>query len=590
MTKVKTGLKDFVKPHRRRYIASVTLAVCGVLFGLVPYAAIYRFLVLMARAQCTGNDVFFYAAVVMVSLVLQILFHTFSTTISHKTAFSILEQLKVTITQKIMRTPLGYTQGKGGGYFKDMLIEQIERLEYPLAHALPETTSGVLLPVAIMVFLFFVDRRIALAVLVPAAGTLLFYLPMYIGIMNDFAGTYYHKLAAMNGRVIEYITGIKEIKIFGRANDAYGKYEASIEEYRSSTLRLYKKMYFVTSPALILLSSILVSVLCIGGLLYCTGGISAFLFLFTIIISIGIGAPLLKFTEFMDNFYHIKNGMRLIREAMSTPELPQTETGRASLQGHEIVFHDVGFSYERKTVLEHISLVFREHQKTALVGPSGAGKTTVANLIARFWDVSSGSITLGGVDYRDIPLNQLMENINYVTQDPFLFNMSIRENILVGKPGASEAEIISAAQAAQCDEFIRELEHGYDTVAGDAGMKLSGGQRQRIIIARAILRNAPVLILDEATAFADMENQQKIQASLHALCRDKCLILIAHRLSTVVDCDQIVVINDGKVDSTGIHENLLEISVLYRNMWNAYCESANWSIGKDTEVEPCLKR
>ena len=586
MTKVKTGLNNFVKPHRRRYIASVTLAVCGVFFGLVPYVAIYRLLVRMAQAQCTERDVVFYAAFILLSLVLQILFHTFSTTISHKTAFSILEQLKVTITQKIMRTPLGYTQGKGGGYFKDMLIEQIERLEYPLAHAIPETTSGVLLPVAIMVFLFFVDWRIALAALIPAAGTLLFYLPMYIGIMNEFAGTYYHKLAAMNGRVIEYITGIKEIKIFGRANDAYGKYEASIEEYRSSTLRLYKKMYSATSPALILLSSILVSVLCIGGLLYCTGGISAFLFLFTIIISIGIGAPLLKFTEFMDNFYHIKNGMRLIREAMSAPELPQAETGRAAF-GHEIVFHDVGFSYERKTVLEHISLVFREHQKTALVGPSGAGKTTVANLIARFWDVNSGSITLGNVDYRDIPLNQLMENINYVTQDPFLFNMSIRENILVGKPDASEEEIISAAQAAQCDEFIRELEHGYDTVAGDAGMKLSGGQRQRIIIARAILRNAPVLILDEATAFADMENQQKIQASLNALCRDKCLILIAHRLSTVVDCDQIVVINDGKVDSTGTHEKLLEISALYRNMWNAYCESTNWSIGKDTEVEPC---
>lgn len=587
MKKVKTSLKDFVKPHRWRYVASVSLAICGVFFGLLPYAIIYRLLMYITQQQCTIGNVVFYIAIVLVSLILQILFHTFSTTISHVTAFSILEQLKLTVTRKIMRMPLGYTKSKGGGYFKDMLIDQIERLEYPLAHAIPETTSGVLLPVAIMVFLFFVDRRIVLAALVPAAGTLLFYLPMYIGIMNEFAGTYYHKLAAMNSRVIEYITGIKEIKIFGRANDAYGKYEASIEEYRGSTLRLYNKMYFATSPALILLSSILVSVLCIGGLLYCAGELSAFLFLFTIIISIGIGTPLLKFTEFMDNFYHIKNGMRLIREVLSAPELPQVETGRACLQGHEIVFHDVSFSYDRKTVLKNISLVFRENQKTALVGPSGAGKTTVANLIARFWDVSEGSITLGGVDYRDIPLNQLMENINYVTQDPFLFNMSIRENILVGKPDASEEEVISAAQAAQCDEFIRELEQGYDTAAGDAGSKLSGGQRQRIIIARAILRNAPVLILDEATAFADMENQQKLQVSLNALCRDKCLILIAHRLSTVVDCDQIVVVNDGKVDSIGTHENLLETSVLYRNMWSAYCESVDWSIGKNTEVKPC---
>lgn len=306
-------------------------------------------------------------------------------------------------------------------------------------------------------------------------------------------------------------------------------------------------------------------------------------------ISLGIGAPLLKFTEFMDNFYHIRNGAGLVREVLSAPELPQTKAGRADLQGHEVVFQDVSFGYEDKTVLDHISLVFREGQKTALVGPSGAGKTSVANLIARFWDVTDGSITLGGADYRDIPLEQLMENINYVTQDPFLFNMSIRENILVGKPHATEEAVVAAARAAQCDEFIRALEHDYDTICGDAGAKLSGGQRQRIIIARAILRDAPVLILDEATAFADMENQQKLQASLSALCRDKTLILIAHRLTTVVDCDQIVVVDGGKVAAVGSHESLLVESSLYRDMWAAHCGSRDWSLGRGAgaEVNPC---
>lgn len=528
----------------------------------------------------------FYAAMILIALILQILCHNLSTTVSHKTAFAIIEEVKVAVTQKIMRMPLGYTQSKGGGYFKDMLMDQIERLEYPLAHALPETTSGVLLPITIMVLLFTLDWRMALAALIPAAATLLFYLPMYVGIMNEFANTYYRNLAAMNGRVIEYITGIKEIKVFGRANDAYGKYEASIEDYRNSTLKLYHKMYFATSPALILLSSILVSVLCVGGVLYCGGKIAGTLFLFTIIISIGIGTPLLKFTEFMDNFYHIKNGAGLVREVLSAPELPQTNAGRLNLRGHEIAFNHVTFSYDDKIVLKDISLMFQENQKTALVGPSGAGKSTVANLIARFWDVTEGSITLGGEDYRDIPLNQLMENINYVTQDPFLFNMSIRENLLVGKPDATEDEIIQAAQSAQCDGFIRQLKYGYDTVVGDAGAKLSGGQRQRIIIARAILRNAPILILDEATAFADMENQQKLQASLSALCRDKTLIMIAHRLTTVEDCDQIVVVNDGKVEAAGTHESLLTTSILYRNMWNVHCESANWSLGK-SEVKSC---
>lgn len=277
----------------------------------------------------------------------------------------------------------------------------------------------------------------------------------------------------------------------------------------------------------------------------------------------------------------------MVREVLSSPELTQTAAKRVNLDNHEIAFHNVSFSYDKKTVLKDISLVFRQGQKTALVGPSGAGKTTVANLIARFWDVSGGSITLGGVDYRDIPLEQLMENINYVNQDPFLFNMSIKENLLIGKPDAAEHDMIAAARAAQCHDFILRLDNGYDTIVGDAGTKLSGGERQRIIIARSILRDAPVLILDEATASADMENQQKLQASLSALCKNKTLILIAHRLSTVVDCDQIVVVNDGAVEAAGTHVNLLKTSELYQVMWKAHLESSNWSVGKGKEAEPC---
>ena len=586
MTDKQTCFRDFVKPQVGRYVASVFLAICGVFFGLVPYAAVYHLMLRIAQTGCTATEVILHAAVILGSLGLQILCHNASTTISHKTAFSILEDIRVAITEKIMRMPLGYTQSKGSGYFKDMLIDQIERLEYPLAHALPETTSGVLLPAAVMIYLFALDWRMALAAVVPAAVTMLFYLPMYMGIMNEFAKTYYHTLSVMNGRVIEYINGIKEIKIFGRAKDAYGKYETSIDDYQSSTLRLYNKMYFVTSPAMVILSSILVSVLCVGGLLYTAGTLTAPLFLFSIIISLGIGVPLLKFTEFMDNFYHIQNGAGLVNDVLSASELQQASEN-ADIQGHEIQFHNVSFGYDDTLVLKDISLTFKENQKTALVGPSGAGKTTVANLIARFWDVSGGSITLDGVDYRDIPLEQLMCNINYVTQDPFLFNISIRDNILVGKPDASEDEVIAAACAAQCAEFISALEHGYDTIAGDAGANLSGGQRQRIIIARAILRNAPILILDEATAFADMENQQKLQRSLSELCRDKTLILIAHRLSTIVDCDQIVVVDNGTVNAVGTHESLLQTSLLYHDMWKAWCESSDWDIQRNTEVKPC---
>ncbi len=584
MTEVKMQFKDFLRPKVFRYIASVFLAVCGVFFGIAPYLAVYKILLCLAERQCTANSVLLYSVAAILAFFLQILCHYLSTAISHKTAFSILENIRIAVTKKMMNMPLGYTQMKGGGYFKDLIIDEIERLEYPLAHAIPETTSGVLLPVTVIGTLFFMDWRMALSVAIPAAATLLFYLPMYLGIMNEFAGIYYGALSNMNGKVIEYIRGIKEIKIFGRAKDAYSQYETSIERYKNSTLKLYNKMYFVVSPAFVLLSSLLVSVLCVGGFLYCDGSLSLPLFLFAIVISLGIGAPLLKFTEFMDNFFNIQNGKRIINEILSAPELQQAPRRHAPIPGYDITFHDVSFAYEEKTVLDNISLTFRQNQKTALVGPSGSGKTTIANLIARFWDVSEGGITLGGVDYRDIPLSQLMEKINYVTQDTFLFNMSIRDNILIGNPNASEDEVVGAAKATQCEEFISELPRGYDTVVGDAGAKLSGGQRQRIVIARAILKNTPVLILDEATAYADMENQQKIQASLQALCRDKTLIIIAHRLSTIVDCDQIVVIEDGKVNAHGTHESLLAASELYRHMWSVHGASANNTV---TEGSPC---
>jgi ATP-binding cassette subfamily B protein len=236
------SFKDFIKPNKWRYAVSITLAICGVFFGLIPYFVIYKLLIGLTQTQCTTNDVVINVGVILISLILQIVCQISSTTISHKTAFSILEKIKVNITSKLMRMPLGYTQSKGSGYFKDMLMDQIEKLEYPLAHALPETTSGVLLPISVICLMFSLDWRMALAAAVPAVVTLLFYLPMYFGIMNEFAKTYYSSLATMNGKVIEYITGIKEIKIFGRARDAYGKFETSIDDYKSSTLRLYNKM------------------------------------------------------------------------------------------------------------------------------------------------------------------------------------------------------------------------------------------------------------------------------------------------------------------------------------------------------------
>ena len=555
----------FLKPYAGKYVASVSLAIAGVFFGLVPYYIAYRLLIGFP-AGYSYRELLVGTVLILVFFVLQLLTHNASTAISHKTAFRILEQVRGAITDKMLRLPLGELQAKGSGHFHHMLNDGTERLEYPLAHAIPETTSSVLLPLGIVSLLFAVDWRMALSVLLPAALTLLAYLPMYIGIMNEFANTYYTSLERMNGQIIEYIRGNKEIRIFGQEEKSYGRYTEAIRTYESSTLTLYHRMHIVAAPATVILSSILVAVLCTGGALYAQGQLSGYIFLLSVLLSVGIGASLLKFTEFMDNFYHLKNGKRLINSLLSAPEL--RDGAQEALENNRIELRNVSFAYEKEPVLRDVSLVFEEKQKVAIVGPSGAGKTTVANLLARFWDVTGGSITLGGVDYRDLSLSALMSKISYVTQDSFLFNLSVMENIRLGDPAASDAQVMQAARQAQCAEFIEALDDGYHTVVGNDGARLSAGQRQRIVIARAILKNTPILILDEATAYADMENQQKIQASLQALCQDKTLIIIAHRLTTVTGCDQIMVLEDGKVNAVGTHEELLGSCVLYQNMWN----------------------
>lgn len=561
---MKKRFGDFLKPYTGKYVASVALAIAGVFFGLVPYYIAYRLLIGLP-AGYSYRELLVGAVLILVFFVLQLLTHNASTAISHKTAFRILEQVRGAITDKMLRLPLGELQAKGSGHFHHMLIDGTERLEYPLAHAIPETTSSVLLPLGIVSLLFTVDWRMALSVLIPAALTLLIYLPMYIGIMNEFANTYYASLERMNGQIIEYIRGNKEIRIFGQEERSYGRYTEAIRSYESSTLKLYHRMHIVAAPATVILSSILVAVLCTGGALYAQGQLSGYIFLLSVLLSVGIGASLLKFTEFMDNFYHLRNGKRLINSLLSAPEL--RDGAQEAPENNRIELRNVSFAYEKEPVLRDVSLVLEEKQKVAIVGPSGAGKTTVANLLAHFWDVTGGSITLGGVDYRDLSLSALMSRISYVTQDTFLFNLSVMENIRLGDPAASDEQVMQAASQAQCAEFIEALDDGYHTVVGNDGARLSAGQRQRIVIARAILKNTPILILDEATAYTDMENQHKIQGSLQALCRDKTLIIIAHRLTTITGCDQIVVLEDGEVNAVGTHEELLGSCVLYRNMW-----------------------
>lgn len=584
MEKSDLRFKDFLRPERKKFTASVILAVLSVFFGIIPYVAVWKLLMMISEPPYQMSSVWICVIVAMSSFVLQIVFRGYSTATSHRAAFSIMERIRLAVTRKMTRMSLGYTQSKGSGYFKNLIIDEVEKLEYPLAHAIPETSSGIILPAAVMVILAFTDWRLALAAALPVLVTLAFYIPAYRRIMNDFSDTYYITLDNMNARVIEYIRGIKEIKIFKRGDHAFSKYKESIDEYETSTLEMYGRMYRVAAPAEVILASVLVSVLCVGGYLFVSDEISLSLLLLCAFLSLGIGGPLLKFNDFLYNFFNISNGRRLIDEFLSQPELPQVY-GRDETDGYGIAIDNVSFAYGEENVLRNVSFSVPEGKKTALVGPSGSGKSTLANLLARFWDVGEGSIRIGDSDIRDMPLGELMNKISYVTQDTFLFNTSIRENIRMGRPDATEEDIVNAAKAAHCDDFIQDLEDGYDTVVGDEGSRLSGGQRQRVVIARAILRNAPILILDEATAYADMENQNRIQGSLQTLCADKTLVIIAHRLTTVMDCDQIVVMQNGEVESVGTHAELLDMSQVYGRLWKASVESRDWSVERTTEAE-----
>ncbi|MDO5713668.1 MAG: ABC transporter ATP-binding protein [Tissierellia bacterium] len=579
------NFKGFIIEQKWAVVSCIVIAIIGVVGSLFPFYIVYKLLYMLYEKTATEALVIRYSLLAMLGFIINIIGHNISTIISHKTAFKILERMRLVIVEKMVRLPLGTMEMKGSGYFKNLLIDEIERLEYPLAHAIPEVTANLLLPTGIIIVVFLMDWRMGLAIFIPIFLTLIIYFPMYSGIMSVFENTYYKAIENMNSKVIEYIIGIKEIKIFGRSKDAYSKYEESIDNYRDATLRLYNKMYYVSSPAFILLSSTLAGVIIVGGSLYVHGRLPFHMLLFTMIVAVGIGSPILKFLEFMDNLFHIKNGNRLLKEVLNLEELHERNKMRVDLPHKDIVLENVSFAYGDSNVLHDVDLIFKENQKTALVGPSGSGKSTIANLLARFWDVRQGTITLGGVNYRDIPLSQLMENINYVTQDPFLFNISIKENIRMGKQDATDEEVYEAAKQALCHDFIMALQEGYDTLVGHAGAKLSGGQRQRIIIARAILRNAPILILDEATAFADMENQEKLQKSIQALCKEKTLIIIAHRLATISKCDQIIVMNRGEVEDVGTHEGLLASSPLYQQLWNIFMANNSTHIIEERRKE-----
>lgn len=570
---------SFAGECKGKMTTSVIFAILSVAGGIVPYFSVYQIIIQFFEGVPTVNNVLLWAAVGTAGYITKLLFYGISTTLSHISAYKILENIRLTVTARLMRAPLGVTLGITAGNLKNIIVDRVETIELPLAHMIPEGISNLLLPVVVYAYLITIDWRMALAALicVPLGAV------VYAIMMRNYNQQYADFMAAnnhVNSVIVEYVEGIEVIKAFGRTGSSYEKFAAAVSDFKKFTLAWFNSTWKLMNLGGAILPSTLLGILPVGILLYIQGSLTPAELTMCMILSLGIVGPVTWFTTAVNDYKSIEYAIKYVSELLYLPELPDAPEP-VVLSNYGVELQEVSFSYNEKhgDVLRNINLNIPEGSFTALVGPSGGGKSTVARLIARFWDVREGRILIGGVDIRKIPLSQLSGVVSFVTQDNFLFNCSLLENIRLGNPSASDEEVFAAAEAAQCGEFISRLDHGWNTTAGEAGGKLSGGERQRIAIARAILKNAPVVILDEATAFTDPENEDKLQRSIGMLTKGKTLLVIAHRLSTIQNADQIVLIKDGHIEDMGSQQELLDRGGLYRELWQAHTGAKAWSVG-----------
>lgn len=563
-----TWILSFAKQCKKKMILSVLLAIVGVAFGLIPYFAVSKLIVSLFAKEYTLRGILITALVALIGYLGKVIFSTLSTMLSHKSAFQILKNIRQEITDKLSKVPMGYILETSSGKFKTAIVDTVEKIELPLAHMIPELTSNLLIPICLSIYFFVLDWRLALI----ALATLPIGFICYIGMLKDYEVRYDRVLKAgknMDAAIVEYINGIEVIKMFNQSARSYKKYTDAVEENSKSKSEWFNKTNGFYVMAICIMPTSLVGVLPLGTYLFMKGSITIPVLITCIILSLGLIKPLIQALEYTDSLAMVDSTVKEIANILQCKEMNRPSEKKL-LSDNTIILDNVSFAYEDTKVLDNISFSAVPSGITAIVGPSGSGKSTIAKLIASFWEVNGGSIKLGGVDLRDLPLSQVMDAIAYVSQDNFLFNLSIKENIRIGNKNASDKEIKEAAKKASVHDFIMTLPNGYDTNVGDAGGKLSGGERQRIAIARAILKDAPIVLLDEATAFTDPENEAVIQKSINQLIKGKTLIVIAHRLSTIIHAEKIVVINKGKVEAIGTHQTLLDECKLYKGLWQAH--------------------
>ncbi len=539
---------EYAGEYRRTTYASIAVMLLGVVMSVLPYFSIYRLIAppLTGELANPGQSLLWAAAIALCG-VLYALLYVKGLSLSHQAAYSTLRNLRVSLQGRLEKQPLGVIKEKGTGTLKKMFTDDIDSIELLLAHALPEGLAA-------MGAMY-------------RAGT-------------SKVGDYYASARKMNNTIVEYINGMEVVKVFNRDGDSYRRFEQDVRGYRDFTLAWYK----VCWPWMALYNSILPCVALF------TLPVGAFLVLkdystlpdlaLVLCMSFGTGAPLLRALSFLAAMPQVSYKIHALEQLMSALPLAQTEAPFSG-RDHTVTFDRVHFAYREEEVLHGVSLTVPEGSLTALVGESGSGKSTLAKLLVHYYDVTGGAIRLGGQDLRDMSLQALNDQISYVSQEQFLFNTSLLENIRAGRLTATDEEVMEAARKAQCMEFLDRLPEGIHTMAGDGGKQLSGGERQRICLARAILKDAPVIVLDEATAFMDPENEEKMNAAIAEVLRGdrpKTVIVIAHRLHSIVNADQICVLDKGRLADAGTHEELLQRCPRYQKLWQAAQGSARWGI------------
>lgn len=557
--------KDIVLTNKLMYVISVFVAMLGVACEIIPYFILSNVIVELLN-KTAGIQVYIRQVwLIVLCMVIRAIMHNISTMLSHRATFNVITKIRLAIAHKLSRVPLGYVLETPSGKLKNMMVERIDSIEPSLAHLLPEMTANLLVPISIIAYLFTVDIRMALASLI----TLVIGFMCTMGMMQNYNKNYMRTVNAeknANAVSVEYVNGIEVIKTFNQSGASYKKYTKAVKDYAESMSAWMKSVQIFVSLGKGIWPAVLVGVLPIGCILYFNGSLAAGDFILIIILSLGIITPLVKAISYTDHLAKIKYTIGEINEILNIEELPMADKDCVP-NDNSIVLKNVSFGYTGEAVIKNANLTINKNALTSFVGPSGSGKSTIAKLITRLWDVDDGEILIGGKNIKDIPYDKLMDTVAYVSQDNYLFDDTIYNNIRVGKKDATDKEIEEAAKKSGCHDFIMDLDDGYNTVAGSAGGHLSGGERQRITIARAMLKDSPIIILDEATAYTDPENEALIQKSVAKLVVGKTLIVIAHRLSTIVESDKIVLVNKGKIEETGTHNELLRKSKLYKNMW-----------------------